>query len=124
MEVSVTIALSVVPEEKHVAQMGSAARALTDDPKNVRVDCPRTSPKLIRARFSVPDARQADVVDRIARQFWNVENYDNSSIGFSRRAARGRRTRGPGQRRGARSAPASNSTPPQPPPKCSVSLWV
>jgi hypothetical protein len=97
MGVSVTIALSVVPEEKHIAQVRSAAHELTDDPKNVQVDCPTTSPNLIRARFSVPDARQADLVDRIARQFWNVDDYNDSSIGFSRRAAGSRRTRGSSQ---------------------------
>jgi hypothetical protein len=90
MEVSVAIDLSVVPEEKHVAQMRSAAHSITDDPQSVEVSCPPTSPKQICAQFSVPDARQADVVDWIGRQFWQVENYNDCTIGFARRSRRGR----------------------------------
>ncbi len=90
MEVSVTIELSVAPQEKHIAAMSSAARSLTDDPESVRVICPPAEPKKIRAQFSVPDARQEDVVDRIGRRFWQVEDYQDSSIGFSRRSNRRR----------------------------------
>src|SRR2546422_186631 len=82
MEVSVTIRLSVVPQHKHEEQMRSAARSLTNDPRSVRVNCPAASSKQICARFTVPDARQADVVDRIGRQFWQVQDYQDSSIGF------------------------------------------
>ena len=91
MEVSITIDLSVAPQEKHVVAMRSAARSLADDPQGVRVTCPPDTPKKICAFFSVPDARQEDVVDRIGRRFWQVEDYQNSSIGFSRR--KDRRTR-------------------------------
>jgi hypothetical protein len=97
MDVSVTIDLSVAPDEKHIAQMRLTARSLTDDPSSVQVSCPPSSPKQICAQFSVPDARQADVVDRIGREFWSVENYNDSSIGFSRRVARKQRTSGPSQ---------------------------
>ena len=68
MEVSVTIDLSVVPQAKHVEQMRSAARSLTNDRSSVQVTCPPTAPRQICARFSVPDARQGDVVGRIGRQ--------------------------------------------------------
>jgi hypothetical protein len=88
MNAFVTIDLSVEPQPKHVAQMKSAAMALTDDSGSVEVTCPPESPKKIRARFSVPDARQADAVDGIGRAFWQVDNYNNSSIGFGP-AARG-----------------------------------
>jgi hypothetical protein len=90
MEVSVTVDLSVAPQEKHIAAMQSAARSLTDNLKSVRVTCSPTALKKIRAEFSVADARQEDVVDRIGRRFWQVEDYQNSSIGFSPR--RNRRT--------------------------------
>ncbi|MCX6928429.1 MAG: hypothetical protein NT154_35260 [Verrucomicrobia bacterium] len=93
MEVSVTIDLSVAPSEKHVAQMRSAADSLTDDPNSVQVICPPTSPKQIHAQFTVPDARQEEVVDQIGRRFWQVENYNDSSIGFSRPRRRSRRTK-------------------------------
>jgi len=69
MEVSVTIDLSVAPEERHVAQMRASAVSLTDDPKSVQMRCPPTYPKQICAQFTVPDARQEDVVDRIGRRF-------------------------------------------------------
>jgi hypothetical protein len=92
MKVSVTIDLSVAAQEKHVAQMRSAACFLTDDPGSVQVSCPPGSPKKIRAQFSVPDSRQEDVVGRIGRQFWNVENYNDSSMGFSRRTSPRRRS--------------------------------
>jgi hypothetical protein len=93
MEVSVTIHLSVLPQHKHEEQMRSAAISLTDEPSSVQVTCPPSSPKQICARFTVPDARQEDVVDRIGRRFWQVEDYEDSSIGFSRSGWRTRRTR-------------------------------
>jgi hypothetical protein len=38
----------------------------------------------LTARFAVPDARQQDIVDRIGRRFWEyIEDYSDSSIGFS-----------------------------------------
>ena len=93
MNAFVTIDLSMEPQPKHIAQMKSAARALTDDLRSVQVTCPSDTPKRICARFSVPDARQADVVDRIGRQFWQVENYNDSRIGFGPTARAKRRTR-------------------------------
>jgi hypothetical protein len=83
MNVSVTVDLSVEAQEKHVAQMRSAALSVTDNPSSVRVICPSDLLKQICALFTVPDARQADVVGHIGRNFWNVENYSDSSIGFS-----------------------------------------
>lgn len=94
MQVSVTIDLSVIPVEKHAKQMLSAARCLTNDPASVEVTPAPDGRKQIQARFSVPDARQADVVDRIGREFWQVDDYQDSSIGFSRSVRRKRRTRG------------------------------
>ena len=91
MNVFVTIDLTVPPQKKHVAQMQSAARSLTNHLGSVQVTCPTESPKKICVRFTVPDARQSDVVDRIGRQFWQVDNYDNSSIGFSPAAKSKRR---------------------------------
>ena len=83
MMLSVTIDLSVAPQDKHMEQMKAAALALTNDSSSVRVICPRELPKRICAAFTMLDARQADVVDRIGRQFWQVDNYNDSSIGFS-----------------------------------------
>ena len=88
MQVSVTIDLSVVPQEKHVVAMRTAANSLTDGRDSVRVSCPPDASKKICAHFSVPDARQEDVVNRIGRRFWQVEDYQNSTIGFSRNEKR------------------------------------
>jgi hypothetical protein len=84
MNVSVTLRLSVLPQDKHVEQMGWAALSLTHEPNSVQVICPAPPPIQIRARFTVPDARQEDVVDRVGRRFWQVADYLDSSIGFSR----------------------------------------
>ena len=97
MEVSVTIDLSVDPQSKHVEQMQSAARSLTDNLSSVRVTCPPAAPKEICAVFSIPKARQIDVVDMIGRRFWQVEDYQDSSIGFSAARKRTRRTSGSSQ---------------------------
>ncbi|MEI6782550.1 MAG: hypothetical protein WCQ21_16705, partial [Verrucomicrobiota bacterium] len=94
MEVSITVYLSVEAQDKHLVQMQSAALSTTDDPKSVRVIYSSRLAKQICVQFTVPDARQADVVGQIGRQFWNVENYNDSCIGFSRPLAKKRRTRG------------------------------
>jgi hypothetical protein len=97
MQVSVTVDLSVAPQERHLEQMRSAARSLTDDPASVQVSFASTSPKQVCARFTVPDARQGDVVSQIGRRFWDIENYNDSGIGFSRPARGKRRTSGSSQ---------------------------
>lgn len=93
MEVSVTIRLSVPPQDKHMEQMQSAALSLTDVLASVQVTCSPSSPKEVTACFTVPDARQEDVVDRIGRGFWQVEDYSDCSIGFYRPRRGSRRTR-------------------------------
>ena len=93
MEVSVTIRLSVPPQDKHMEQMQSAAFSLTDVPASMQVTCSPSSPKEVTACFTVPDARQEDVVDRIGRAFWQVEDYSDCSIGFYRPRRGSRRTR-------------------------------
>jgi len=82
MKVSVTIDLSVPAVKKHWRQMELAAAVLTDSRSSVQVSQPAGNRKRLIARFTVPKARQADIVDRIGRQFWNVEDYCDSTIGF------------------------------------------
>lgn len=92
MKVSVTIDLTVPAQEKHWAQMRRAATILTDAASSVEVTQPSDHPKRLVATFSVPTARQGDVVDHIGREFWNwIENYSDSSIGFSSPPRRSRR---------------------------------
>lgn len=96
MKVFVTIDLTVPALEKHWQQMRGAARVLTDAKDSVQVSQPADNPKRLQVSFSVPKARQADVVDHIARQFWYwIEDYSDSSIGFSPEPRRTRRSRQP-----------------------------
>ena len=89
MTASVTITLTVPAVEKHCRQMRLAAHALTDVPSSIEVSQAAENPKRLTARFSVPDARQEDVVDRIGREFWRwMEDYSDSSIGFGPRKRR------------------------------------
>ena len=84
MKVTVTIDLTVPALKKHWRQMRGAATVLTDAKNSVQVSQPAGSPKRLVVSFSVPKARQADVVDGIARQFWYwTEDYGDSSIGFA-----------------------------------------
>jgi hypothetical protein len=94
MKVTVTIDLTVSALKKHWRQMDGAARVLTDAKKSVRVSQPAGKPKQLTVSFSVPKARQADVGDHIARQFWYwIENYGNVSVCFEPERRRTRRLR-------------------------------
>jgi hypothetical protein len=54
------------------------------DSKSEVVAAALRKPKRLVVSFRVPKARQADVVDGIARQFWHwIEDYSDSSIGFA-----------------------------------------
>ena len=92
MDVRVTIDLSVAAQEKHFEQMRSAASYLTDDRSSVKVSYASDDRKKLEATFTVPTARQADVVDLIGREFWCVEDYQDSSISFPRPVKPARRT--------------------------------
>ena len=64
--------------------MQQAAEALTDSKSSVQVSQLANDSKRLTARFTVPKARQQDIVDHIGRKFWDyVEDYCDSSIGFS-----------------------------------------
>src|ERR1035438_1682528 len=94
MKVTVTIDLTVPALKKHWRQVRGAARALTDAKNSVQVSQPAGNPKRLEVRFSVPKARQADVVDGIARQFWHwMEDYGTCSISFESEPRRPRRPR-------------------------------
>jgi hypothetical protein len=84
MIVSVTITFSIPASEKHQRQMQQAAEALTDSKSSVHVSQAAGDSKRLTARFTVPKARQADIVDHIGRKFWDyIEDYCDSSIRFS-----------------------------------------
>ena len=88
MIVVVTIDLTRRVLKKHQKQMQEAARDLTNDRTSVEIHTFEKEPVRVMARFSFPDARQIDVVDQIGRAFWDVDDYNDSSISFSKRRRR------------------------------------
>ncbi len=63
--------------------MQQAAEALTDSKNSIQISRPDSDSKRLTARFSMPQARQEDIVDYIGRTFWNyIEDYSDSSIGL------------------------------------------
>ena len=82
MNVSVEVQLQVRPTDKHRAQAQSAARHLTDNGDSVRISFVPATPKRVLAEFTIPKARQMDVVDRIAKTFWNMDDYGTCTIWF------------------------------------------
>jgi hypothetical protein len=94
MIVSVTIAFTVPAGEKHHRQMRQAAEALTNAKSSVHVSQPAGDPKRLTARFTVPKARQGDIVDHIGRKFWDyIEDYADLTIGFRSEVRRTRPSR-------------------------------
>ena len=86
MNVRVQIDLSVPPARKHLDEMLSAADLLTDNQKSVRVSVPPDNPKSMIADFTIPKARQMDVVDKIMRRFaLFMEDYQDQTIWFPKR---------------------------------------
>jgi len=93
MRASVTITLTIPAAEKHWQQMRRAAQALTHLRDSIEVSAFPGDRKRLTACFSVPDARQADVVDGIGREFWRwIEDYSDMSMGFGPRKRRTRRS--------------------------------
>lgn len=92
MNVCVEVQLSVRPTDNHREQAHSAARYLTDDDKSVRIIFPRRTPKRVLAEFTILKARQMDVVDGIAKAFWNMDDYGTCTIWFPKPAKKKRRT--------------------------------
>ncbi len=68
--------------------MYEAAERLTDDPTSIVITRSTNTPPAIIAEFTMPKARQIDVVDRIARTFWRIDHYTDSSISFPKTRVR------------------------------------
>ena len=82
MYVQVEIKLDVKPTSFHQEAMRSAALSLTNDKNSVYIVTPEGEDEVIIAEFTVPTARQMDVVDNIGRPFRFMENYQDSTIRF------------------------------------------
>ncbi len=86
MDVRVQVDLSVEPAKKHLAEMRSAANSLTDDRKSVRVSVPSDEPKSMIAAFTIPKARQMDVIDKIMRTFaLSMDDYQDQTAWFPKK---------------------------------------
>ena len=71
------------PSEADKKETFEAARFLTDNPESIIISIPEEKPNTIVAEFTLPRARQGDVVDRIGRRFRvYVSNYAQSAISF------------------------------------------
>ena len=80
MKVRVYVTLSVKPVKKHVDAMRYSASTRTDDKGSVSVSVDPDEGKTLVAEFTVPKARQMDVVDRIVQAF---EDFVPDAIDFS-----------------------------------------
>ena len=99
MDVQVQIDLSVQPADKHIEALRSAAQYLTNDCESVHVSVDVDIPQSLLAKFTIPRAREMDVVDKIMREYaMDMEDYENQTVWFpkkprkrkSRRAQTGR----------------------------------
>ncbi len=88
MNVKVKIQLSQLPTKKDREQVYEAAEALTNDKKSISINQPAKTSAALFVEFTVTTARQIDVVDRIGRAFWIVDDYSDSVISFSNKHAR------------------------------------
>jgi selenocysteine lyase/cysteine desulfurase len=86
MYVQVEITLDVKPTAVHEEEMREAARSRTNDKKSVRVHVPEDSEKMVVAVFTIEKARQGDVVDRISKAFRFVDDYEDITIWFPKKA--------------------------------------
>ncbi len=86
MDVRVRVDLSVTTANKHLAEMQSSANILTDDRKSVRVSVPSDEPKSMIAAFTIPKARQIDVIDNIMRTFaLSMDDYQDQTVWFPKK---------------------------------------
>ena len=82
MYVQVKITLSVSPTQDHREAMQAAALSLTNDKSSVQIFVPEDQEKLVVAFFTIKQARQRDVVDKIGKAFHMINDYQGSTILF------------------------------------------
>jgi len=86
MDVRVQIDLSIPPEERHIACMRSAANLLTNDRDSVQVSVPADCPKAVLGAFTIPRAREMDVVDKIMRECaMFMEDFQDQTVWFPKK---------------------------------------
>jgi hypothetical protein len=83
MKVCAEVELTAPGATKHLREMNSAAERMTDDQSSVRAWVDKEKPKSVFAEFTMPKARQMDVVDRIMHEFaLYMEDYSTQSLWF------------------------------------------
>ncbi len=88
MNVHVEIQLTQFPTEHDEHQMYEAAERLTNEPTSIVITRSTNTLPAIIAEFTMPNARQIDVVERIARTFRRIDHYTDSSIAFPKTRVR------------------------------------
>ena len=77
------VELTVAATAKHLREMKSAAERITDDQSSVRVWVDKDRPKSVLAEYTIPKARQMDVVNNIMHEFaLYMEDYSTQSLWF------------------------------------------
>jgi hypothetical protein len=83
MMVRSEVELTAPAADKHLREMGSAAKRITDDRSSVRAWVDKNRPKSVYAECTIPRARQMDVVDKIMHEFAEyMEDYSTQSVWF------------------------------------------
>ncbi len=83
MKVCVQVDLRTLAADKHLSEMRDAAERVTDDKQSVRVSVLDHEPRAMLAEFTMPKARQMDVVDKIMHEFaLFMEDYKTQSVWF------------------------------------------
>ena len=94
MNVTVEVELSAPVQESHLVEMRWAAERLTDDGESVRTYVVPEKPQFMRAEFTMPQARQMDVVEMISHRFAeSMQNYKTQSVWFPHPPRRKRKKR-------------------------------
>lgn len=96
MRVRAEVELTAPGATKHLREMKSAAERMTDDRCSVRSWVDQEKPTSVFAEFTMPKARQMDVVDRIMHEFaLYMEDYNTQSVWFPHPPRKRRSSRKP-----------------------------
>jgi len=89
MNVKVEIKLCSNPEKQNYDEMYNASESLTNDVDSIIIYQPKRPKNTLVAEFTIKNARQIDIVDRIGKEFsYNLEDYLDSSISFPKKMSR------------------------------------
>lgn len=96
MKVCAEVELTALGTAKHLREMKAAAERMADDRSSVRAWVDKEKPKSVFVEFTMPRARQMDVVDRIMHEFTlYMEDYSTQSLWFPHPPRKRRSRRNP-----------------------------